>query len=45
MLFTSEASLAGLDDAVASLRAKITAVDADILEAVRAQDAPAGKAR
>ena len=43
--FFAEASLAGLDDAAADLRAKIAAVDGEILDAVRAQEAPAGKAR
>ena len=41
----TEASLAGLDEAAASLRAKIARVDGEILDAVRAQDAPADKAR
>jgi len=41
----TEASLSGLDAAAADLRTQIARVDGDILEAVRAQDAPAGKAR
>ena len=41
----TEASLSGLDAAAADLRTQIARVDVDILEAVRAQDAPAGKAR